>query len=130
MKEIEQKIMAGMKLSDEEQLKMVKSGNKELIKRHLMSCKFCPEAETELVKLCDVELIELYLQRYQMNPEAYMAYESVKDKWKNRRRCFPVKRKVGVFCGRKKLDKLVKFVFIKPLKFIIIRNYGKDKTEN
>ncbi|MBO7555908.1 MAG: hypothetical protein J6T72_00730 [Alphaproteobacteria bacterium] len=80
MKEIKEKIRARKRLSEKEQMKLVKSGDKELIKRHLMSCKFCPEAEMALVKLCDVELIELYCQRYQMNPEAYMAYESVKDK--------------------------------------------------
>ncbi len=67
-------------MSEDEQIKLVKSGNRELIKHHLMFCKFCLEAEMELVKIHDVELIELYCQRYQMNPEAYMAYESVRDK--------------------------------------------------
>ena len=74
MKKIEQKIKDGIRLTEREQLKLVKSGNVELIRqyisRNINKSFFAQKAEAEFIKLGYVSLIELYINRYTLYADA------------------------------------------------------------
>lgn len=74
MKKIEQKIKDGIRLTEKEQLKLVKSGNVELIRqyisRNINKSFFAQKAEVEFIKLGNVSLIELYINRYTLYADA------------------------------------------------------------
>ena len=74
MEKIKQKIKDGIRLTEKEQLKLVKSGNVELVRqyisRNINKSFFAQKAETEFIKLGNVSLIELYINRYTLWTEA------------------------------------------------------------
>ena len=74
MEKIEQKIKDEIRLTEKEQLKLVKSGNVELIQqyisRNINKSFFAQKAEVEFIKLGNVSLIELYINRYTLYADA------------------------------------------------------------
>ena len=74
MEKIKQKIKDGIRLTEREQFKLVKSGDVELIRqyisRNINKSFFAKKAEIEFIKLGNVSLIEFYINRFTLYTEA------------------------------------------------------------
>ena len=75
MNKLEEKIKEGERLSEQEQVELIKSANVSLIKSYISGninkSYFEPRAEVEFVKFGNVSLIDVYIRRYTLCNEAY-----------------------------------------------------------